>query len=725
MRIRAVALSYMTGAGLLVAVASGTLAYHEWDRLAAVREAESLVEVIGAANQFVETMALERGVYNQVIVSPTGHPETKQRLVTERVNATDAVFQQAFATLDSFPAAKAGRFKEPIDEARLLVGKARARGDEAWRSETLDRTEAARAVLADFVSAGQVLDTAMIRLERAVADINPRLGLMLSASRLSNEMREAAGQRSTILSRYAGTGQKLDPASATQVAELTGSIQGTWERLNRIVRQVENSPKLAAAVDHTRATFMTEGERVYRQMAAAARDGAPSPMEFLQWRAWTVPMLTTILAPRDAPVEQAMDDIHVLRSSAQFQLGLVVSGGAVALLLFLGAGIDIERRVIKPLARLTKALERAAEAGPEGPPSEDLGHYELGDDELGALSRALGRVHQRSTELRRLHERFDAALANLPQGLCVFDGDRRLLVANSRYAEIYGLAREQVSPGTPLETILKYREDAGSVPEHAAEYVRDTIVAASRPQADHIVAALRNGRMIAVSMQPLPDGGWVATHEDVTARYEAEARIAFLANHDALTELPNRVLFRERLTQALSRVHGGETLALLCLDLDEFKSVNDTRGHHAGDRLLTAVAERLVGCVRDSDTVARLGGDEFAILQVGAEQPDGAGELARRIIDVISQPYDIDGQQVVVGTSIGVALAPADTLDADELLKSADVALYRAKDEGRGRYRFFEREMDPRFQALEDAWLRRQPSLFAEEPRNREPQAAA
>jgi diguanylate cyclase (GGDEF)-like protein/PAS domain S-box-containing protein len=444
---------------------------------------------------------------------------------------------------------------------------------------------------------------------------------------------------------------------------------------------------------------MTEGERLYQHMAAAARDGGPPPMEFLQWRAWTVPMLTNILAPRDAPVEQALEDIRSLRSSAQLRLGLMLVGGAIAILLFLGAGVEIERRVIKPLARLTKALDRAAETGARQAPSEGLAQYQGGNDELGALSRALGRFHQSSAELRRLHQRFDAALANLPQGLCVFDADRRLLVANSRYAEVYGLAPEQVAPGTSLETILWHREQAGSVPDRAAEYVHNMLEAGFRPRPEQIVTPLRNGRTIAVSMQPLPEGGWVATHEDVTARYEAEARIAFMANHDALTELPNRVLFRERMTQALSRVGRGEKAAALCLDLDQFKGVNDTLGHPAGDRLLRAVAQRLVGCMRASDTVARLGGDEFAILQVGAEQPDGASGLARRIIEVLGEPYDIDGQQVVVGTSIGVALAPADTMDPDELLKSADVALYRAKADGRGRFRFFERDMDARIQA--------------------------
>ena len=172
-----------------------------------------------------------------------------------------------------------------------------------------------------------------------------------------------------------------------------------------------------------------------------------------------------------------------------------------------------------------------------------------------------------------------------------------------------------------------------------------------------------------------------------------------MARHDALTGLPNRVLFREEMEKALVRVARGETVAVLCLDLDHFKSVNDTLGHPVGDGLLKAVAERLLACVRDTDTVARLGGDEFAILQAGLDKPESAAILAQRLIDDVCEPYDIDGHEVVVGASIGIAIAPSDGDHPDQLLKNADMALYRAKSDGRRLYRFFEREMDARLQA--------------------------
>ncbi|TPG59679.1 EAL domain-containing protein [Roseomonas nepalensis] len=185
---------------------------------------------------------------------------------------------------------------------------------------------------------------------------------------------------------------------------------------------------------------------------------------------------------------------------------------------------------------------------------------------------------------------------------------------------------------------------------------------------------------------------------DVTERREAEARIAHLAHHDALTGLPNRLLLRERLDAALARARRGEGFAVVCLDLDRFKEVNDSLGHPVGDSLLRAVTERLKAAVRGTDTLARLGGDEFAIVLADVDQPAEATSLARRLVEVVGQPFEVDGHQVVIGTSIGIAVAPGDGLDADVLLKAADMALYCAKADGRGRWRFFEPEMDARMQ---------------------------
>jgi diguanylate cyclase (GGDEF)-like protein len=312
---------------------------------------------------------------------------------------------------------------------------------------------------------------------------------------------------------------------------------------------------------------------------------------------------------------------------------------------------------------------------------------------MRVIDRALGELELQNT-------RFDSALNNMSQGLSMFDREHRLVVCNQRYVEIYDLPPELVRPGTAFHEIMRHRVKnrlyAVDSPEDYAYELASTIDD-DLPLAR--VVELRDGRAIVVKRRPMADGGWVATHEDITEQRRIEARIAHMALHDGLTDLPNRVLFRERLEEALVRGDRGEQVAVLCMDLDRFKEVNDTLGHPMGDVLLKIIAERLRSCIRDTDTVARIGGDEFAVLQHASSQPASAEALARRIIDAISQPYSVEGQQVVLGTSVGVAVAPTDGDSCDQLLKNADLALYRSKGDGRGTYRFFEAGMDAAAQA--------------------------
>jgi diguanylate cyclase (GGDEF)-like protein len=326
---------------------------------------------------------------------------------------------------------------------------------------------------------------------------------------------------------------------------------------------------------------------------------------------------------------------------------------------------------------------------------------------LAALDEAQGLLHAKQAELLAQKEqlqtqnlRFDAALNNMSQGLCMFDAEQRLVVCNAPYARMYGLAPELTRPGTPFAEILAHRvansPHAGQFPDEYACSVRDT-VSENRPATR--IREFSDGRIIATKHQPMPTGGWLATHEDITEYRRIEARITHMAHHDVLTELPNRLLLRERLEPALDAVQKGKSLAVLCLDLDRFKDVNDTLGHAAGDALLKAVSARLLTCVGDGDTVARFGGDEFSILQTGAEQPIAATGLATRIIESFGEPFDVDGQQLTVSMSIGIAVSPGDGTNPDQLLKNAALALHRAKSEGRGIHRFFEPDMDAHMQA--------------------------
>lgn len=328
-----------------------------------------------------------------------------------------------------------------------------------------------------------------------------------------------------------------------------------------------------------------------------------------------------------------------------------------------------------------------------------------------AHNRLLGRAHaavnalvrdlrERDRTLATQNARFDAALNNMSQALCMVDQEQRVIVCNSQFLALFDLPADAVQPGAPMEDV--FRAAAA-----ASRYEREVIEAVCGKQRDLITAARAgsffqeaDGRAIAVSHQPMPANGWVATYEDISERRRAEARIQFMAHHDALTSLPNRLHFEDKLVHALkgTRQEDG-SLAVLCLDLDHFKEVNDSLGHPAGDQLLKQVAQRALGCVRGGDIVARLGGDEFAILQSSACQPEHAEALARRLVKALGAPYDIDGTRVVVGASVGIAIARGDGRDADHLLKNADIALYKAKGEGRGTFRLFEDEMDAQLQA--------------------------
>jgi diguanylate cyclase (GGDEF)-like protein len=302
-------------------------------------------------------------------------------------------------------------------------------------------------------------------------------------------------------------------------------------------------------------------------------------------------------------------------------------------------------------------------------------------------------------ELQRANVTIDAALNNMSQGLVMFDSSARLIVCNQRYLELYRVSSEVVKPGCTIREIFDQRVAAGNLfVDDVDQYIEEILAGVARGLEFSRTMTLRDGRIIRGVNHPTADGGWVATLEDITEEKRAEERIVHVAHHDALTGLPNRILFAEKLEQALKRVRRGERLAVLYVDLDHLKRVNDTLGHPIGDKLLKGVAERLLGCIRDIDTVARLSGDEFAIIQSSIDQPSEAAALAVRVREAIRAPIELSGNQVVVDTSIGISIAPDDGTEPDELLKTADIALYEAKNTGRGTYCFYETDMNERMQ---------------------------
>ena len=317
---------------------------------------------------------------------------------------------------------------------------------------------------------------------------------------------------------------------------------------------------------------------------------------------------------------------------------------------------------------------------------------------LFLVVRKLSHQHRLSQQrLWREKRRLDTAVNNMTQGLLLFDSSERLIVCNQRYLDMYGLSTEVVKQGCSFREVIAHRKATGSFMDDVDEYCER--VRREIGLRKSMIIETPDGRAIQVVNEPLADGGWVATHEDITERRHAEARITHLAHYDALTDLPNRALFHEQLKRELARIAPGEQLAVLYIDIDEFKSVNDTLGHLIGDELLKSVAVSLGRCIRDTDFVARLGGDEFAIVQTGVRTADDVTDLVTRVLNTIREPYECLGHQVTTDASIGIALAPQHGADLDQILKNADLAMYAAKSAGRRTYRFFEAEMDARVRA--------------------------
>ena len=401
---------------------------------------------------------------------------------------------------------------------------------------------------------------------------------------------------------------------------------------------------------------------------------------------------------REERVRGANAEVSRLVIAANAFKAWVATFVLLALILVGPLGLTTVRRVLSRLRKITETMVQLAtnDTSVTVPSQGDK-------DEVGKMACAVEvfkknaiRLITREKELAASNDRFDAALNNMVHGLCMYDADKRLIVCNQSYRNMYRLPVELCHPGTPLHVIEEHRESAGTAAIDSDRFLIE--VTAMTLEASAFNQKLKDGRIIGVSLKPMPGAGWVAVHEDITERQESESKIAHLARHDTLTSLPNRLLLREHLERSVDKLKSHYGFALFCLDLDQFKQVNDTLGHPVGDELLKMVAVRLRDCIGDQDIVARLGGDEFAIVFDGVHSPESRAEMAAKVINVVSEPYEIEGRQISIGASIGIANAPTDGADPDQLLKNADMALYLAKGDGRGTHRFFEPEMDCRLQ---------------------------
>ncbi len=338
--------------------------------------------------------------------------------------------------------------------------------------------------------------------------------------------------------------------------------------------------------------------------------------------------------------------------------------------------------------------------------TEAAGHVDI--DKLAAL---VGSTYEafdrdrsaelmvRERDLQAQNDRFDIAINNMTQGLLLFDAESRLIVCNRSYIAMYGLSPEIVKSGIALRDIIAHRRESGAFNGDVDEYCAALSRSLLQGRTSHHQTETPDGRTIMIVNKPVAGGGWVATHEDVTERRRAEARIRHLAHYDALTDLPNRALFHERLREELGSIAPNRQLAVLYIDVDEFKSVNDTLGHQAGDQLLQSVATNLRRVARPNEFIARLGGDEFAIMQTSINDQAETAGLVRRVFEAIRTPFECLGHQVTSDASVGVAMAPRHGTGLDQILKNADLAMYAAKAAGRRTSRFFEPAMDARVKA--------------------------
>ena len=312
----------------------------------------------------------------------------------------------------------------------------------------------------------------------------------------------------------------------------------------------------------------------------------------------------------------------------------------------------------------------------------------------------------RDRELHDSNTHLEAALTNMSQALCMVNACGELIVCNARFREMFRLDDHAVYPGQEFSDVNAAIERAGSFSGSSFSLFCGEQAALLRSNRSGSFSHEDiNGRALSVVVQVMPDLGWVATIEEITERRRAEARISYLAHHDALTGLPNRIAFRERLNLLVARLRGGGPgFSVLCLDLDHFKAVNDTLGHPAGDRLLELVADRLGNCLREDDLIARLGGDEFAILQYSDDLTQAAA-LAERIINILGEPYDLYGQRVAISVSIGISVSAHDLTNSDEVFRQADTALYDAKSRGRACFSHFDQAMSVKLQIRRETEL--------------------
>ncbi|MCB1488551.1 MAG: EAL domain-containing protein [Bauldia sp.] len=385
-------------------------------------------------------------------------------------------------------------------------------------------------------------------------------------------------------------------------------------------------------------------------------------------------------------------DANSLYRSYLLEAGLAIVLTAFAVI---GALVWLTREVSRPLHEISGAMERLV----AGDLTAEFVERSDRRDEIGSLIRAVQGYRKSllsglelAADAARERDRLEVAVSNLPVALAVFDRENRLVLCNPRYAAMYELPSRLAMTGVTLREICEHRIASGAItPEGAEARYEEVLGAVLAKKPIHAVRQWTDGRIVDVQVEPLDDGGWLTMQEDITDRRKIQEEIAFLYAHDPLTRLTNREAFKNQMGMALRR---GAAFAVLCLDIDRLREITDAFGVGATDQILKGVAGRLTETCDSSSVLARFAGGEFAVLQLDAAGAGDAEALARRIMESLSRPFEVDGHEATVGASMGIAIAPGDGRDPDQLIQNSYTALHRAKGEGRGSYRFFEPGMD-------------------------------
>jgi diguanylate cyclase (GGDEF)-like protein len=520
----------------------------------------------------------------------------------------------------------------------------------------------------------------------SAASLNSVTAFAASTSRTDDPELAEAG--AAVMADVARAGTTAARASVTEDHALFDSARAAIEHAKSVLQQLTQADeswrrvrRLANVVDGDLDEMQVALTAV--QTAVAARNERLARLDSVVTHAGTAGSIAILVATADQRAHRAAIQL-AQRAMQGAIMWTAIAASTLGLAIAVGLGFSITRRVRRLVGAVRGLAEGELDTTVPGVAARD---------ELGAVAGAISLFKERTLEQRTaLSTRLEAALNNMRQGLFMLDDNGRLTVLNRRLAAMFGLDDQASLVEATLNDLVEAVVRQGGLSREVAEPLF------LLPEAPEDVAAstsdLQDGRTVTVSRQHVENDGWVVTYDDITERRRAEARMEHMARHDALTGLPNRTLFQIHLERDLARISRNENCAVILLDLDDFKTVNDTLGHQTGDILLQAVAGRLVTVMRESDFVARLGGDEFAIIQSRVDQPQNARALAQRVMETIAAPYEIGEHNLVVGVSLGIALAPMDGRGCDDILKSADLALYRAKAEGRGTYSFFEPRMN-------------------------------